>query len=350
MPTLKKTKYNKKLVPSPLIVGAFIFVLSVITISLLAYRAPTEVSTLPIQTTTPPQTTDLFAFYRDKLQAQVKSTDPTGALTSLDLISKHLPAVGRICHGLAHEIGQAALAKYGFTTSLTYDAPTCGSGYLHGVVEAKLAKSTDILHDLITTCSVNDGRCLHGIGHGLMYFTLNDIPKSLGFCNHLQNNESRIYCSEGVFMENFGTDVRIHPSVWLKPLEPAYPCAQQSVQYKSSCYFYAPTYYLNVHPNQYLSAIAWCTSSEIAYRQTCATGVGSRAMKYNITQPAVARTICIQIIDGKYRASCIDGMVSYYLVHTNSEKGVENICTLYLGPNRTQCLSSASVRKGWFKD
>ena len=327
-----------------------ILVLLPSTATLLVHNPRAEPTPKALPPTTPPKVTDLFGVYSNRLRNEVVATNPSKALASLDLVSRRLPAVGRICHGLAHEIGQAAYAKYGFTASLPFDAPTCGSGYLHGVVEAKLAKSTDILHDLITTCPIGDGRCLHGVGHGLMYFTLNDIPKSLSYCDNLQGNDSKIYCSEGVFMENFGTDVRIHPSVWLKPTTPAYPCAVQSLRYMSACYFYAPTYYLNLHPDQYLSAIAWCASSETAYRQTCATGVGSRAMKYNITNPQIARTVCTQIVDSQYRASCIDGMVSYHLVHTNSEKGVDAICALFSGSDRALCEHSAIVRKQWFKD
>src|SRR5438034_80271 len=178
---------------------------------------------------------------RDNLSLLVNQQDPKAALAQLQTLMNIDPKVLRSCHALVHEIGHASLKKYNnFGKAISYQDDVCGSGYLHGVIEQDFSTATNFFAAMQTICegdglSASMGKCYHGIGHGFMYYTGNDIPKSLYYCDTYGSIEKRSYCSEGVFMENFNSQERFHPSKYLNPNDPFYPCAQQTAFYKDAC-------------------------------------------------------------------------------------------------------------------
>ena len=46
-------------------------------------------------------------------------------------------------------------------------------------------------------------QCVHGLGHGLMIYSRNDLPYSLRICDGLATAWDRNSCTGGVFMQNF---------------------------------------------------------------------------------------------------------------------------------------------------
>ncbi len=84
---------------------------------------------------------------------------------------------------MVREIGHAAYEKYDdFGKAMKYQDELCSSGYVHGVIEERFAQSGDILTDMKTMCAdyraggYLQWQCYHGIGHGVMYYTSNDLP------------------------------------------------------------------------------------------------------------------------------------------------------------------------------
>lgn len=280
------------------------------------------------------------------LTSLVETQNPKAALEELSTLMENNPAVLRSCHGLVHEIGHAALNTFGFAKAIAYQNDICGSGYLHGIVEENFSKVKNVTTTMHTICqdfnALTIDSCYHGVGHGLMFFTENDLPASLSYCDLYPEDKADIRCAEGVYMENFSTDQQTHESAYLNKNDPAYPCAEQPEKYKSVCYFYAPIYYLSLHENQYKQALDWCASLT-EHQQTCAYGVGSRTMKYNLHDPIFVENICHY--NPKFTRACVDGMVSYYLVNfTSKAKGREMCRTL---PERSQknCLASIEIRR-----
>jgi len=127
-------------------------------------------------------------------------------------------------------------------------------------------------------------------------------------------------------MENFNSNIQIHPSRYLHPNDPFYPCALQSAFYKDACYFYATDYYLHLHTGDYLGEIKWCNSAEEGFITKCDMGLGSRAMKYNTGNPKFVEKICMSADTKEKVNSCIDGMISYFLVQYNSVARAKEIC------------------------
>ncbi len=263
----------------------------------------------------------------------VNNQDPRVALGELQHRMDTDRFVFKNCHTMAHSIGRAAYKKYkDFNVALQYQNTTCSNGYLHGVIEARfasLSNTQEVITELKSICSkyTHADRCWHGTGHGLMFFTSNDLPKALSICNTYAATRAQRRCYEGVFMENFLADLDAgHPSDYLNSKNPFTSCQSQASRYKAVCYFYVPIYYLSLHNNDYEATIKWCDNAEKAYTDSCTRGVGSLAMKYNIDDPKYVERICMQSNPDDI-PSCIDGMVSYYFTFTGSLSKTAALCS-----------------------
>ena len=285
----------------------------------------------------------------------LQEMDPKNALEKLSRDIKNNDALARSCHILAHEIGREAFKKYqDFGTVIRYQNEICNSGYLHGVIESYFLRRENLFDSLGTVCSdYPEGKflswqCYHGIGHGLMYYTTNDLPKSLAMCGNLPSKFGNLSCANGVFMENFNTDQKLHPSKYLKDNDLFYPCEEQHERHKGDCYLYAPTYFLSVYPGQYSQALVWCQDAEGPYGISCAEGVGMQVMKENINNPKFAEAVCAE---WKLSVSyCLSGMVGLYINHHGSLDAGRKLCAEMSFLNRFACVSALHTRSSLFEN
>ncbi len=90
--------------------------------------------------------------------------------------------------------------------------------------------------------------------------------------------------------------------------------------FKRAHYYYAPTFFLSEHKNDYTVALNWCTKLEQNYQVTCATGVGELAIKFNIAEPEKVEALCMSgsVVLTPF---CIDGMIGLYMNHLDSVAG-----------------------------
>src|SRR5437867_2527136 len=66
--------------------------------------------------------------------------------------------------------------------------------------------------------------CVHGLGHGIMSITRNELFDSLKICDNLTGSWERQSCWGGAFMENVMADNRNHTTKYLKLDDLLYPC------------------------------------------------------------------------------------------------------------------------------
>lgn len=285
-----------------------------------------------------------------ELLRMLSVSGPQAALEDLRTRVAADASVARSCHALAHELGHGAYEVYGdFAAAAQYEMQICNSGYLHGVIEAHFAAVPDVLSAMQEICApYPEGKylsweCYHGAGHGLMFYTDNDLPKSLALCNRYESEFARATCANGVFMENFSTDQKLHPSRYLKEEDPFYPCKEQADEHLGHCYLYAPTYYLSLHPGEYAAALSWCKEAGGSKAVACVQGVGSQAMKENINTPAFVEGICMQ--GALYqRDPCIQGMVGLYINHHGSLGPAKRLCDQMHGiTNRASCQAAVEA-------
>src|SRR5258708_2959882 len=143
-----------------------------------------EINSKPISTTDLGQSSE----YNKNLNQLIDIVNAQNPRASLQELAKRMQSnqvVFQNCHVMAHAIGRTAYKKYqDFNTALQYQDTTCSAGYLHGVIEAKFASLHDFnaaISELKTMCSqyTPADRCWHGTGHGVMFYTGNDLPRAL---------------------------------------------------------------------------------------------------------------------------------------------------------------------------
>ena len=259
------------------------------------------------------------------------------------------------CHAITHILGNTAYIKYkDVTKALTYNDEMCGSGYMHGIVEEVFSKAkndSEIYLSLSAICAPeNLGICFHGVGHGFMWYSSDNLDTSLSSCDSLQTPYKQNNCFDGVFMENFEGDRDIHPTKFINPQNPSFPCTQIGERYKESCYFYSVRYYLELYPKKYMDAFSWCRTIEPGYAYTCIKGVGSAMMKQNLNEPLLVASFCDKTNSSDERTTCIDGMVSYYLTNYFSVSRGLSMCNKLFGDDRAVCINSTASRKDLFPD
>lgn len=295
---------------------------------------------------------------RNKLMAEMEATDPGVALADLDRITKAKPYTVRFCHPIAHELGHAAVKRYNhdFAKVLSFPHDTCAAGYLHGAVEEMLAASTDPGTDLLKLCQPQmTGPCVHGVGHGTMFVTKQNVPAARELCDKFGTQFRIITCSEGLFMQLFGPDEEDENAKAQLPAdklatEPLYPCPEQPALFQSACYFYAPTFFLSSHdypnhPEVYAQALKWCLSSSSGSGD-CSRGVGSRTMKYNLDREDWVGQQCATGADASQRKSCVEGMVSYYSVNYTDPGSAGRLCAKLTNEEIARdCRSAAGLSK-----
>jgi hypothetical protein len=273
----------------------------------------------------------------DKQLEQKVHSDGTKA--SLQLLAESMERdadVSAFCHGLAHKIGHAAYKEHGLDALEDAD-DICGSGYFHGVIEKHFENTADVLSTFKDICDTTNGRCFHGLGHGLMFANNNNLPESVALCNELDTRFQRVQCAEGVFMENFNSNQEIHQTEYKDPNNPFYPCNIQEQPYKAVCAFYAVRYYLDLHPNDYAGVVNWCNTVDQDSIDACVKGIGSAITKLNIQNIQIASNTCNLLTD-ENKEQCYDGIVSYIIVHNASAQSGAKWCKELTGVLQKRCL------------
>lgn len=319
------------------------------------YRSISSLSETGGYTTEEAYTEEVYEETRDYFLNVLREQNPAVALEELRERITTDKGLARTCHPLVHELGRATYEKYqDFGTAMSYQDDICNSGYLHGVIESRFLGTSDIASAMKTVCdpypqgSFMGWQCYHGIGHGAMLYTSNDLPEALALCESLEDAFARSTCGNGVFMENFNTDQKLHPSVFLKNDDLFYPCTEQKIAHKADCYLYAPTHYVSLHHNDYAGALMWCGGAEFFYRIICAQGVGSQAMKENILAPSFVEDVCAGAPVG-YAGPCIHGMIDIYINHYGVLEPARVLCETMQPWSQSTCVSTLRSREGQFQ-
>lgn len=302
------------------------------------------------------RTDERYEKKKDELVALMKEENPRVALDRLRQEIETDDQLSRSCHSLVHEIGREAYEKYGDVgAAMKYRDEVCNSGYLHGIIETKFSQSEDVISDVQTMCErYREGgflswQCNHGLGHGVMFYTANDLPRSLEMCDTLGNSFASSNCANGVFMENFNADQKLHLSEFLKEEDPFYPCMKQAERHKPDCYIYAPTYFLSLNQDDYAGALEWCEGAEAGYEAACAYGVGTQTMKENLNAPGFVESTCMGG-EPEQRGPCIQGMTALYISHSGALEPARKLCTTLEPSNRQACYDTVEAHTGLFAD
>ena len=240
---------------------------------------------------------------------------PEKALAELAKDDQSIAGVRADCHQISHWVGRAGLTYYknNAGTALSHGAMTCNSGYYHGVMQlafAGLPRPAVIVKakKLCSAPAMNKNefllyQCVHGLGHGLMIYSGDDLPWSLGTCHKLGDPINRDSCTGGVFMQNFDTTMGV--SKYLKAKDPIYPCNAVGENDKSYCYLIVTARILALDHYNWSKTASWCRRSEKDWVATCFESFGRDASGF--TNYRAARTVRLCRQAGRNMTDCLDG-------------------------------------------
>ncbi len=287
----------------------------------------------------------------------VKDVDPKKAIEELENLSEKDERVLNQCHDFLHIIGHAGFLKYkSFSVAVNYQKDFCNSGYIHGLFEAYFKNTENLELNLSKECSdyATDKRefdlwqCNHGIGHGVMYMTGGDIDKSLEFCNkNLPSKGEVISCQNGVYMELWNSEILAKEKDFINPANPFNTCKVRNIG-KGDCYLYLPTYFSQTLKIDFVDILKECKNVELGYEMECLRGVGTEAMKKNISNPEIVFDMCSQA--GRYnkQEACVMGAVGMYINQKGTINSGWNLCEIIEDKFKDSCLKEVKLREYLF--
>jgi mono/diheme cytochrome c family protein len=261
---------------------------------------------------------------------------PQKALALLATDDRTISGVHADCHQISHWIGHAGLAYYKNNpgVALSHGAMTCNSGYYHGVLQVALAGlPRDVVvkkaQHLCDARAVNKDdfllyQCVHGLGHGLMIYSGDDLPWSLKTCHKLLSSFDRVSCTGGVFMQNLDTTMGV--SKYLSKTNPIYPCNIVAQGDKVYCYLMVTSRINTLDGFKWRRTAAWCRKSEPGWVATCFQSFGRDAS--GATEYHPKQTVHLCLLAGSGTDECLYGASRDYANNYAGGQQAAQLCNL----------------------
>lgn len=296
-----------------------------------------------------------FSCYRNYYRALVTS-NLNFAFADLKARYGEDEYVRNMCHPLVHVVGRTAAES----STDTLDAfskgdPFCWSGYYHGVMEEIVTRigKDNLKANINKICRGIEGRisfdrynCIHGLGHGLMALTNNEIFQSLEMCGFLKGSLAKSWCETGVFMENIiGDDEnQSHRSKYLKPDQPFYPCTEVEEKYKTECYLGQTSYVLKIVGADFQKLFEMCSGIEEGYQDKCYISIGRDASGNTISDGPKTKQICDLGQTAEQKQKCIEGAIVDFISYYHSDTKALELCDLIDDvETKSHCLKTAKT-------
>jgi hypothetical protein len=221
------------------------------------------------------------------------------ALDSLEGQASHDSLVLRSGHQLAHALGRQAFTSGGESDTIIADCRAdFSSGCYHGVVEASLTHHRTVdMAALERMCAAAGVRhsgsmfeCVHGVGHGILGASGDDVVGALHFCDRLSSDVLRGSCHEGVFMEAITTALagsghhsghahgmpqpRAETHLAIDPADPYSPCRGYQDEYGQACWLFQGFLILRAVQFDAERALRICDRAPRGWVDRCSQSVG----------------------------------------------------------------------------
>ena len=295
-----------------------------------------------------------------------------GALVRSDGVDRAFAALKRAydregfvraaCHPIVHEIGHAAVARYGPKLSEVYARgdPYCSAGYFHGATEQIIvdrgARSFVAAPDALcedlgghARHSIYHRNCAHGIGHGFMLVRRGALPAALGTCDTLTDSWEQRSCYGGVFMQNV---MALGESKYLRPADPLYPCGDLADRHRTMCYKKQAGYALFARNGDVGGVFALCTRVGRAFRAACDEGLGTSVAVHHLKQVFADRDLrrltleaCALGARRADRAACVAGAVRALINFDHDTVRAASLCAAATRALRAGCRRTVREKR-----
>ncbi len=332
-----------------------IFLLYFVAQFLIA-RIPQVAATYPSIHCTGDKAAD-FACHKKHFDTLASVFGERVALTNLKQRYAQDPFVVSQCHQLAHGVGNVAARAYpDIADAFVHGDAICWSGYYHGVVEEYVhtrGKETFIAGADSMCARIKDKErygfdyynCVHGLGHGVMAVTRNELFESLTLCDSLTGDWGRRSCYGGVFMENIMVDNRNHYAAYLKPDDLLYPCNAVDTPYKEECYKMQTSYALTKNGRDFKKLFQLCAGADPDFRNTCAQSIGRDASGSSVSDILATKTTCALAGSDDQYANCVIGAVKDFVSYFHGDEKARAFC--FEIPQRFQQTCETALMEQW---
>jgi hypothetical protein len=282
------------------------------------------------------------ACYEQAFGNLADASGPETALAELStMLGEGVPAVRGDCHTIAHIIGSATLARFrgDAASAMGYGSMICGSGYYHGLIEYALRGATTqsgLVGKVKAMCSDKRSlntifllyQCVHGLGHGVMIFSGNNLPWALSMCDKLTDSWSQQSCSGGVFMQNFNLPDKLNPfrSTWVRKNDLLYPCNWVRAKYKFYCYLQITEHLLFSTGYDWKRVAQLCDTAPKPWNGICFQSFGRDASGASRYRPQAAAKSCA--LAGAHAGDCVFGVSRDFVNNDADGKRAAAFCRL----------------------
>ena len=271
-------------------------------------------------------------------------------------------AAQRLCHAITHAIGRAAVTNDSdISAAFVHGDNFCGSGYYHGVLQGLAFRMgrARLLSELNSVCAGIPGKerhsldyynCVHGLGHGIMAITGDDLFDALQGCARLTGSMEENACANGVLMENLVVDGAHggHYSQYLKPGEPLYPCTAVASKYKAACLDIQTSYALGAARGDFARVFALCAEVGVPFRSACYRSLGRDAATISLNKVPGTVATCRLGMDQEQRSNCIIGAVLDFVYFYHSDVQAKELCAALEPALQNVCSSTTAKLVGLF--
>jgi len=242
------------------------------------------------------------------------------------------------CHPLTHVIGREAASTFATVAeAYTQGDSFCWSGYYHGVLEGVIANIgyanlAEHMNDICTPLaqarkySFDHYNCVHGLGHGIMAITQNELFQTLETCNVLSDTWERQSCWSGAFMENIIVDNKNHFTKYLKLEDPLYPCNAAGKEYKGTCYLMQTSYMLKLTNGDFAKVFEQCARAGEGFQDICYQSLGRDASGRSVSNVQETKATCSLGKDFQQQSNCVIGAVKDFISYHHSDVQAKELC------------------------
>lgn len=303
-----------------------------------------------------------FQCWKKHYEVLTRERSAAVAFADMKTLYARDPYIVSQCHQLAHVVGNTAAELHGgdVAEAFTEGDSFCWSGYYHGVIERAvgLQGRDNVVANLDGFCARIPGKerysfdyynCVHGLGHGIMSITRNELFESLDLCNGLSGMWERQSCWGGAFMENVMADNRNHRTKYLKTDDLMYPCTGVAYEYKQQCYLMQTSYALSKNGYDFKDVFERCANVDEDFRDTCAESAGRDASGSSISDTARTTATCALARDDRQHEHCLVGAVKDFISYLHDDARAKELCAAAPERFRASCLQTAADYYQTFK-
>ena len=298
------------------------------------------------------QQVQTFGCYEDYYGSLVRTKGVAAAFADLRTRYPQNGYIQSQCHPITHVIGRVAAEVIGDVGKAYSQGDSyCWSGYQHGVMEGIIGKiePAELPSKIDTVCNNIPGKesysfeyynCVHGLGHGVMYISQNELFDSLEMCDNLSGGWEQASCHGGAFMENVIVDNKNHFTKYLRPSEPLYPCTAVDDKYKGTCYLMQTSYMLKVLGGSFEKVFEQCSTVGV-YSSICYQSLGRDASGRSISNIEATKRDCGVGKNYDQKSNCIIGAVKDFISYHHSDVQAKQLCAALEPELQQVCTQTA---------